>query len=156
MWHVSSRSGVATLRTAIHLLLTYLLIFWTNWPLSLDSGVCVCRSWWWNAAGVRGCGSEFRARSSNSRCCLPEERRHCDGDQWPHLIFFFFVALFFLTDMELRHILWPSDPVTRESSDPETQLTRWPCSAMNSKCRLMCRGARTLSSILSSTRILDN
>ena len=26
MWHVSSRSGVATLRTAIHLLLTYLLL----------------------------------------------------------------------------------------------------------------------------------
>jgi len=26
MWHVSSRSGVATLRTAIHLLLTYLRI----------------------------------------------------------------------------------------------------------------------------------
>jgi len=25
MWHVSSRSGAATLRTAIHLLLTYLL-----------------------------------------------------------------------------------------------------------------------------------
>ena len=25
MWHVSSRSGVATLRTAVHLLLTYLL-----------------------------------------------------------------------------------------------------------------------------------
>ena len=25
MWHVSSRSGVATLRTAMHLLLTYLL-----------------------------------------------------------------------------------------------------------------------------------
>ena len=25
MWHMSSRSGVATLRTAIHLLLTYLL-----------------------------------------------------------------------------------------------------------------------------------
>ena len=25
MWHVSSRSGVATLRTAIHLLLTYFL-----------------------------------------------------------------------------------------------------------------------------------
>jgi len=34
-------------------------------------------------------------------------------------------------------LLWPSDPVTRESSDPETQLTRWPCSIMNSKCRLM-------------------
>ena len=28
-WHVSSRSGVATLRTAIHLLLTYLLIHLT-------------------------------------------------------------------------------------------------------------------------------
>jgi len=27
MWHVSSRSGVAALRTAIHLLLTYLLTF---------------------------------------------------------------------------------------------------------------------------------
>ena len=27
MWHVSSRSGVATLRTAIHLLLTYLLSY---------------------------------------------------------------------------------------------------------------------------------
>ena len=31
MWHVSSRSGVATLRTAIHLVLTYLL--YTN---------CIC------------------------------------------------------------------------------------------------------------------
>jgi len=27
MWHVSSRSGVATLRTAVHLLLTYLLTY---------------------------------------------------------------------------------------------------------------------------------
>jgi len=27
MWHVSSRSGVATLRTAIHLLLTYLITY---------------------------------------------------------------------------------------------------------------------------------
>ena len=27
MWHVSSGSGVATLRTAIHLLLTYLLTY---------------------------------------------------------------------------------------------------------------------------------
>jgi len=44
--------------------------------------------------------------------------------------------------MELGHILWPSDPVTRESSDPETQLTRWPCSIMNSKCWLMCSGVR--------------
>ena len=29
MWHVSSHSGVATLRTAIHLLLTYLLTYIT-------------------------------------------------------------------------------------------------------------------------------
>ena len=49
-----------------------------------------------------------------------------------------------VSDMELGHILWPSDPVTRESSDPETQLTRWPCSIMNSKCRLMCRGVRII------------
>jgi len=27
MWHVGSRSGVATLRSAIHLLLTYLLTY---------------------------------------------------------------------------------------------------------------------------------
>ena len=35
MWHVSSSSGVATLRTAIHLLLTYLLTYWVRVP---DSG----------------------------------------------------------------------------------------------------------------------
>jgi len=29
-----------------------------------------------------------------------------------------------VSEMELVHILLPSDPVTRESSDPETQLTR--------------------------------
>ena len=40
--------------------------------------------------------------------------------------------------MELGHILWPSDPVTRESSDPETQLTQWPCSIMNSKIVDLC------------------
>ena len=33
MWHVSSCSGVATLRTAIHLLLTYLL---TSYLLTVD------------------------------------------------------------------------------------------------------------------------
>ena len=30
MWHVSSRSGVATLRTAIHSLLTYLLTYYVS------------------------------------------------------------------------------------------------------------------------------
>jgi len=29
MWHVSSRSGVATLQTAIHLLLTHLLTYYS-------------------------------------------------------------------------------------------------------------------------------
>ena len=32
MWHVSSRSGVATFQTAIHLLLTYLLTYNTLLP----------------------------------------------------------------------------------------------------------------------------
>jgi len=35
MWHVSSRSGVATLRTAIHLLLTYLLTYFTRRPITV-------------------------------------------------------------------------------------------------------------------------
>jgi len=51
-------------------------------------------------------------------------------------------------EVELGHIYWPSDPVTRESSDPETQLTWWPFSIMNSKCRLMCE------EVLSGQRIL--
>ena len=38
MWHVSTRSGVATLRTAIHLLLTYLLSYG---PVSVS--VCLRR-----------------------------------------------------------------------------------------------------------------
>jgi len=45
MWHVSSRSGVATLRTAIHLLLTYLL---TDDP---------CKNVWTNLDTVLGRGS---------------------------------------------------------------------------------------------------
>jgi len=39
MWHVSSRSGVATLRTAIHLLLTYLLTYPFNGPFSRTTRV---------------------------------------------------------------------------------------------------------------------
>ena len=34
MWHVSSHSGVATLRTAIHLLLTYLLLSSVTYTVS--------------------------------------------------------------------------------------------------------------------------
>ena len=37
MWHMSSRSGVATLRTAIHLLLTYLLT--SHGPVSVRLSV---------------------------------------------------------------------------------------------------------------------
>jgi len=51
MWHVSSLSGVAALRTAIHLLLTYLLTFqfglqierkkyWYNTRYSFATWVC--------------------------------------------------------------------------------------------------------------------
>jgi len=48
MWHVSSRSGVATLRTAIHLLLTYLLTYQgpnagkygTEYHLARLAGLC--------------------------------------------------------------------------------------------------------------------
>ena len=39
MWHVSSRSGVATLRTAIHLLLTY--------TFDLHQIFCACYLWLW-------------------------------------------------------------------------------------------------------------
>ena len=59
-------------------------------------------------------------------------RRNCQAKLWCLL-----VVMYRTPDMELGHILWPSDPVTRESSDPETQLTWWSCSIMNSKCRLM-------------------
>jgi len=45
-----------------------------------------------------------------------------------------------------------SDPVTRESSDTETQLTRWPCSVMNSKCRLMCIGVCEFLIIISISK----
>ena len=39
MWHVSSRSGVATLRTAIHLLLTYLLCERQRSPITVAKAV---------------------------------------------------------------------------------------------------------------------
>jgi len=38
MWHVSSRGGVATLRTAIHLLLTYLLLGLESSPVEAAYG----------------------------------------------------------------------------------------------------------------------
>jgi len=56
MWHVLSRSGVATLRTAIHLLLTYLL----TETVSTSADSCV-------AAAAREAGSaadEAAARKS--------------------------------------------------------------------------------------------
>ena len=43
MWHVSSRSSVATLRTAIHLLLTYLLAE-TLMQWRVTSGGCMVES----------------------------------------------------------------------------------------------------------------
>ena len=64
MWHVSTRSGVATLRTAIHLLLTYLLCAHfcvqpmreaarragpsaTAADTCVYVGCCVCPTWNW-------------------------------------------------------------------------------------------------------------
>ena len=45
MWHVSSRSGVATLRTAIHLLLTYYTVsqprIGTARVYSAERGLCI-------------------------------------------------------------------------------------------------------------------
>ena len=49
MWHVSSRSDVATLQTAIHLLLTYLLtyslVLWCGLQLHVWRGLCVQLAW---------------------------------------------------------------------------------------------------------------
>ena len=45
MWHVSSRSGVATLQTAIHLLLTYLstrLILGSDWLIAIHNNLGLC------------------------------------------------------------------------------------------------------------------
>ena len=84
-------------------------------------------SWSGSAAGA-GSGRST-ARSVASSCVGSRRAPSAPTATYSHI-----------TDMEAGHILWPSDPVTRESSDPETQLTRWPCS--NSKCGLMCRGVR--------------
>jgi len=62
MWHVSSRGGVATLRTAIHLLLTYLLTYYV---------LCRrCVRWWRARDAASPCRNRTRrassARSSDS------------------------------------------------------------------------------------------
>ena len=41
MWHVSSRSGVATLRTAIHLLLTYYHLYYSYSVSKLSDEVAI-------------------------------------------------------------------------------------------------------------------
>ena len=46
MWQVSSRSGVATLRTAIHLLLTYLLIRKTSQTMFQTDRLISLQSLW--------------------------------------------------------------------------------------------------------------
>ena len=58
MWHVSSRSGVATLRTAVHLLLTYLLTYTrelaatrTTTPAATDNEVSITLT---NSASAAG------------------------------------------------------------------------------------------------------
>jgi len=66
MWHVSSRSGVATLRTAIHLLLTYLL---TYYPL-----VTVVVQWILRAVLVGEIGSARNVYISTTFC--PTRQQH--------------------------------------------------------------------------------
>jgi len=78
--HVSSRSGVATLRTAIHLLLTQLL--------------CILRSW---SVRVRATDEVFRestllfgrrvtcARHSDGQYVFPSETWSCYDLRYPHL-----------------------------------------------------------------------
>ena len=64
------------------------------------------------------------------------------------------------TEMELGHILWPSDPGIQRPGDPVDPVTLF---YNELQSRLMCRGVRiefffcssNLSSILSSTRVLD-
>ena len=68
MWHVSSRSGAATLRTAIHLLLTYLL----DRIVLVDISVGVETSA--NRSGVVSDGCRRAGRCGGGGC----RGRHCD------------------------------------------------------------------------------
>ena len=49
MWHVSSRSGVTTLRTAIHLLLTDLLTYKNSYYYGRESDRPTLRGEFWMA-----------------------------------------------------------------------------------------------------------
>jgi len=60
MWHVSSRSGVATLRTAIHLLLTYLLTYKLT-RQGQHQSACGC------VASLDGCRRQQVARGGEYR-----------------------------------------------------------------------------------------
>jgi len=77
MWHVSSRSGVATLRTAIHLLFTYLLATWcvvkknfyklrNRWE-NIQWVTCSWRSCVLSLQTSRGLRPITRARSTSGR-----------------------------------------------------------------------------------------
>ena len=75
MWHVSSRSGVATLRTAIHLLLTYL-------PYRPADGSTSCRDvCWLLGAGSSDGGSETSSDSQSGGACVLIAESSSDDDE---------------------------------------------------------------------------
>ena len=69
MWHVSSRSGVATLRTAIHLLLTYLLAL----PLSRE----ILRPTDWEVIGTRPYNLHHVNRSCQHAATVYVREKQC-------------------------------------------------------------------------------
>ena len=71
MWHVSSRSGVATLRTAIHLLLTYLLLSVQSAQFCSILFLLYCIVGWLGSRVVRvlDSGAEGPGFESQSRRC---------------------------------------------------------------------------------------
>ena len=69
VWHVSSRSGVATLRTAIHLLLTYLLTYLPG--RYVDRAVHTIR------AVLTICDSSIVSSALRCKCCSKAGWNNC-------------------------------------------------------------------------------
>jgi len=82
MWHVSSRSGVATLRTAIHLLFTYLLMI--SLVVSGSLACClICKGLPTNLAQVLTTSSSYLHESD------PLHRLHASGTCMPLFLLFY-------------------------------------------------------------------
>jgi len=68
MWHVSSHSGVATLRTAIHLILTYLLYVLATDRPCMPSCAVFC---WSSSRDSRATAVDNLSRVAHSECQAP-------------------------------------------------------------------------------------